>query len=198
VWKQAYDKFVKDQKTLSEVYERLIGADVGCDPDLDIKTQMNTVVERQQNYMEGRQWTFRAWGSSKPRKVRDAIDGILTMTKNASSLISLGMNFAPVYVSLPWSAVAALIPFLMNDTEQQKGAIQGIQDITRIIHGYNIAERTSLQHGDLKIRERFADVVLELCVGILVYQTKVAQYFGGKAIMNFLKNTLQQGIIWKD
>ncbi|RDL30188.1 uncharacterized protein BP5553_10466 [Venustampulla echinocandica] len=198
VWKQAYDRFVKEQKDLSEFYETFIGVDAGVPPNSDIKTEMRAIVEKQQKHMEERQWTFRAWGMSKPRKVRDAIDGIFSTAKNASGLISLGMTFAPVYVSLPWSAISALIPFIMNDTAQQNGAIQGVEDITRIIHGYNIAEKTYLGMKGAEIDERFADAVLDLYVAILTYQAEVARYFGKRTAINLLTNALQQGVVWKD
>ncbi|KAH7317542.1 hypothetical protein BKA65DRAFT_103790 [Rhexocercosporidium sp. MPI-PUGE-AT-0058] len=198
VWKQAYDQFVEEENELSRFYEAFIGADAGVPADSDIKTEMSAVVEKQQKHMEERQWTFRAWGMSKPRKVRDAIDAIFTTAQNASSLISVGMTFAPVYVSLPWSAISALIPFIMNDTAQQNGAIQGVEEITRIIHGYNIAEKTYLGKKGTDINERFAGAVLDLYVGILTYQAKVAQYFGKNTAVNMLSNTLLQGVVWKD
>jgi len=198
VWKRAYDRFAKDHQLLSDMYETIIKADVGCSQNLDVKTQMGSVVERQQKHMEERQWTFQLWGSSKSRKVRDTIDGLFSITKSASSLVSVGMTFAPVYVSLPWSAICALIPFIMNDTAQQKGAIQGIQDITRIVHGYNIAEKTYLSHGDSKLKQTFSDAVLDLYVDILVYQAKAVQYFGQKTLANFMKNVAQLGVVWKD
>ncbi|KAG4433403.1 hypothetical protein IFR05_011115 [Cadophora sp. M221] len=198
IWKQAYDKFQTEQKDLHEAYQQLLVSEPESTQGLDVKAQAVSLAESRQKRMEDRQWTFRAWGSSKPRKVRDAIEGILTTTKSASSLISVGMSFAPVYVSLPWSAISALILFLMRDLEQQKDALQGVQDITRIMHGYNIAESTYLQDSSHDMHERFSDAVLELYVSLLVYQTKVAQYFGAKTAANLAKNALLQGVTWKE
>lgn len=105
IWKRAYERFAADNQSLSEMYETIIKADAGCSQNLDVKTQMKSVVKRQQESMEEKQWAFQLWGSSKRRKVRDTIDGLFSITKSSSSMISAGMTLAPVYVSLPLSLI---------------------------------------------------------------------------------------------
>jgi hypothetical protein len=86
----------------------------------------------------------------------------------------------------------------MNDTAQQKGAIEGVRDVTRIIQSYNIAEKTYLSHGNPELKLRFADAVLDLYLDVLIYQAKAIRYFGERTLINFMKNLTQLGVDWKD
>ena len=38
------------------------------------------------------------------------VDNILSLPDKSKELISIGINVTPVYVSIPWSAVVALLP----------------------------------------------------------------------------------------
>jgi hypothetical protein len=112
LWRRAYECLHLADNTLAADYEATILEDfkdnVEVSQTKDIKSQMSTIVNLQKQKMESKQWTFQWWGNTE--NVRDLVDGTLKLAQSVSSLISLGMTFAPVYVSLPWSAVCALIP----------------------------------------------------------------------------------------
>lgn len=46
----------------------------------------------------------------RPKNMRDQVDTILDIVQKGASLVSVGMNLAPVYVSLPWTAITILLP----------------------------------------------------------------------------------------
>jgi hypothetical protein len=108
LWKTAYDELRKTECRLIEDLEAVIKADVSLSAETDLKYQIGLVVKFQKDRMESKQWSFPWFG--KTLKVREVVGNIFSMLDKSSELVSMGMNFAPIYVSIPWSAVAALLP----------------------------------------------------------------------------------------
>lgn len=86
----------------------MIKADASISAETDLKEQIALVVKVQKDRMESKQWSF-PW-FSKTLKMREVVDNIFSMLSKSKELISMGMNYAPIYVSIPSSAVAALLP----------------------------------------------------------------------------------------
>lgn len=115
LWQRAYEEERKENTTLVSNYEAIL-ASVSNAPIQDAKTNplpnqleaMQHVVDFQQQRMLNKQWTWSMFGSNT--KIRDTVDGIMKLVVDSSALISVGMTLAPPYVSLPWSAIGALIP----------------------------------------------------------------------------------------
>jgi hypothetical protein len=101
--------------TLFSNYETIL-ASVSNASTYDAKTTplpnqletMHRVVGFQQQRMLNKQWTWSVFGSNL--RIRDTVDSIMKLVMDSSALISVGMTMAPLYVSLPWSAICALIP----------------------------------------------------------------------------------------
>ena len=108
LWKAAYNEVRNIDPCLIEDLETVIKADASISVETDLKEQMLLVVNFQKDRMESRQWSF-PW-FSKTLKMREVVDNIFSMLDKSKALISIGMNYAPIYVSIPWSAVAALLP----------------------------------------------------------------------------------------
>jgi hypothetical protein len=108
LWKTAYIELRKTECRLIEDLEAVIKADVSLSAETDLKDQIDLVVKLQKDRMESRQWSFPWFG--KTLMVREAVGNIFSMLGKGTELVSMGMNFAPTYVSLAWSAVAALLP----------------------------------------------------------------------------------------
>jgi hypothetical protein len=108
LWKAAYDEIKKTDPSLIEDLETVIKADASISAETDLKEQIALVVKVQNDKMESKQWSFPWFG--KTLKVREVVDNIFSMLDKSKELISMGMNYAPIYVSIPWSAVAALLP----------------------------------------------------------------------------------------
>lgn len=154
---------------------------------------MQKIVKAQKNRMENRQWTWAFFGSQKT--VRQTIDTMLQLVEKSSALISVGMTFAPPFVSIPWSAVSALIPLIMNNSIEQYAAIDGLKDVTEIMFAYRIAEETFLLDPNLK--EDFHRAVLPLYSQILQYQAAAAVYFGRNTLSRLVRDTFA-GSRWTD
>jgi hypothetical protein len=115
LWQRAYEEVRKENATLVSNYEAILASVSDVDIQ-DAKTHplpnqleaMQHVVDFQQQRMLNKQWTWSMFGSNT--KIRDTVDGIMKLVVDSSALISVGMTLAPPYVSLPWSAISALIP----------------------------------------------------------------------------------------
>lgn len=127
LWKQAYEELRKDKPVLVEEYEMVL-KDQANIPQIDRLMdvdKLRAVARAQRRKAESKQWTFQWFG--QPQVVRDTVEKILNITSKSASLVSIGMNQAPPYVSIPWSAITALIPLMMNDIKEHKGCILGLE-----------------------------------------------------------------------
>jgi hypothetical protein len=149
-----------------------------------VPESMDTVVKSQKQKLESKQWTYTWFG--KPQKVRDNVDTVLRVVQEASGFISAGMTMAPVYVSLPWTMISVLIPFIMSDSKAMISAIDGLQQATSIMTSYGYLEVEYLR--DAATRLSFEEVVCELYTAVLKYQAAVAIYFGQTTLKRLGRN----------
>lgn len=184
LWKQAYDELRKDQPSLIEEYEMVLKEQAGVPQDGTMQKQMDTIAKAQQIKCKNKQWSFQWFG--QPQSVRDTIERILNLTSHSASLISIGMTYAPPYVSVPWSAVTALIPLMMNDFQEHKGCIAGLEVVAKLTFSYQIAEQTFL--GSTETRGRYRSSVMDLYKKILEYEALAMQYFGRSTLHRLGKN----------
>ena len=105
LWRLAYERLDRD---LKRRYEAILKAELGVEIQTNLDDQAVLLVQQRNQRVTNRQWTFNFRG--RPRKVRDQADKILDIVQKISSIVSVGMNFAPVFVSLPWTAITSLLP----------------------------------------------------------------------------------------
>lgn len=77
--------------------------------------------------MLNKQWTWSLFGSNT--RIRDTVDAIIRLVMDSSAFISVGMTLSPPYVSLPWSAISALIPVSQNFHFQSGVRTEGAQQM---------------------------------------------------------------------
>lgn len=194
LWKKAYESLRNEQPTVIEAYEALAKDQNGLQVAEPLRPDsMSIVVQKQKQKMESKQWTYTWFG--KPRRVRDNVESVLKVVQEASGLISAGMTLAPVYVSLPWSMISILIPFVMNDSKSMTSAVDGLKEITAITASYSYAEKEFLKHE--VTRSDFKDIVTDLYAAILEYQASVAIYFA-KSTLKRLGLSLSSKLSWTE
>ncbi|KAE8448954.1 hypothetical protein EG329_008750 [Mollisiaceae sp. DMI_Dod_QoI] len=185
LWQEAHKKLAEQDPDLIRDLETIIKEDAGLDPKSDIKIQMEMVVQHQKMKMESKQWSFNVLGI-KEVKVRESVDSILSLIDQSRDLIAAGMTFAPVYVSIPWTAVSSLIPIILKDAKEHQDAIDGLERVAKILWCYTIAEEGMLPDPNTKSTYRTA--VLDLYVTLLQYQAMAARYFGASTIKRIWRN----------
>ena len=194
LWKRAYVQFQKDEAELVAAYEKLI-ADQNALGDQALKTPeaVSLVVMNQKTRMENRQLTYPWLGRTK--RVRDTVDSILQVIKQSAGMISAGMTMVPIYVSLPWSFVAILIPFVINDSKELHAALDGLREVASIMASYSYAEKAFLT--DDATKTEFEDIVTEVYISILEYQAAAAVYFA-KSTLKRLGHSFAAATSWTD
>ncbi|KAK5116811.1 hypothetical protein LTR85_009071 [Meristemomyces frigidus] len=194
LWKKAYESLRSGQPTVIEAYEALAKDQNGLQVTGPLRPDsILIVVQKQKRKLESKQWTYTWFG--KPQRVRDNVESVLKVVQEASGLISAGMTLAPVYVSLPWSMISILIPFVMNDSQSMASAIDGLKEITAIMASYSYAEKEFLKHE--VARSDFQDIVADLYAAILEYQASVAIYFA-KSTLKRLGLSLSSKLSWTE
>ena len=186
LWKDAYNELRQENEQLIENYEVLLKDQANIPQNANLQDNLLTVAKTQRNKAANQQWKFQWFG--KQQNVRDVIERTLNITNEASSLISIGVQFAPPFVSVPWSAVTALIPFMMNDINEHKGCVDGLEIVAKLIFSYQMAERAFLNRE--QSRDLYRRSVVQLYKKILEYQALAIQYFGKSTLRRFGKNVL--------
>ena len=193
VWRQAYERVKAEKPTLIQCYELILKDDGKVSQDGKLPDQLAKIATNQRLKAENRQWKFQ-W-LDKHANVRDLIESILTTTNRAASLIAMGMTYAPPYVSIPWSAITALLPLMMNEYTQHKAAISGLDTVARILFSYRMAEDAFFDE-DADIVESYTKSVLDLYAKVIEYQASAAQYFGKRTIERLGSNVLLGSTQW--
>lgn len=111
LWEDAYHSLQQQKPDLVANYEAIITGNGNLTQE-NLSLEMSAVVDLQRQRMENRQWTFQWFG--QPRTIRETISTILSLVQGSSALVSMGMTFAPLYVSMPWSALCVLIPVRLD------------------------------------------------------------------------------------
>ncbi|KAJ8125064.1 hypothetical protein O1611_g8576 [Lasiodiplodia mahajangana] len=199
LWKEAYEALRKEERPLIEHYEMVLKDQSDIPQNANLRDQLAKVAENQRSKVENRQWKFHCLG--KEISMRETVEQILTYTTKATGLISIGVNQAPPYVSIPWSAVTALIPLMMNDINEHKSSISGLKDVAKLTLKYQIAEETFLgqaEKEDVEIKSRYKAFVMDLYKKIIEYQARAVEYFGKSTLRRLGVNTLAGSTEWAD
>lgn len=196
IWKAAYKELRKENNTLVLNYEAILRDDAGIPVETagSLTEQLAMVVDAQRRKVDNKQWQFQWFGH--PQSVRDTIDRILNITQKYASIISVGMAQAPAYVSIPWSAVTALIPLMMNEFTEHKNCIEGLETVTKITFRYQMAEEIFLGSNDT--RNLYKPVVMNLYKKILEYQALSIRYFGRSTLRRLGTNIGTASTQWAD
>lgn len=145
LWKRAYDSLCADEEELIGHVEAVLKDSASIPQEGDMRSHLADVAKAQEQKFRKKQWRFQ-W-SGKSQHVRDKIESIVGFANQWASVVSTGMTLAPPYVSVPWAVTTALIPMMMNDAKEHKGAIDGLETVTKLVLSYQLAERAFLGRG---------------------------------------------------
>ena len=199
LWQDAYERLRFKEEQLVLNYEIILKNASNISSTTDVRLEVAQVVTSQKEKMENSQWTFQ-W-NGKPQKIRDTISRILKITSKASALISVGMTYAPPYVSIPWAAIGALIPVSIQPStlvicanysnsklmaggfDSEDEGLSGLEKVAQIISSYRIVEDTFLKSS--QAANEYSEAVIGLYVEVLKYQATAAQFFGKHTLTRF-------------
>ena len=195
LWKSAFDILRSEKPDLVANFDAVVRDYARVQSSVEIYSPdgISAVTEFQKTQKEARQWKYHWFGETY--KVRDTAQGILTMVDTIQPGIAYGMQFAPPFVSMPWSVVSMLIPYIMKSLDQMNTAINGLKDVTAILASYSIAESEFL--AVQTTAQAFRDTVGPLYAKVLEYQVLATQYFG-RSTLKSLSREVVSGPPWED
>ncbi|GIJ86535.1 hypothetical protein Asppvi_005424 [Aspergillus pseudoviridinutans] len=195
LWRKAYKTLRAEQPDAIANYVAIVKDDANLPQDAILfdHATFAAVPRTQKQKMENKQWTY-PW-FDRPRKIRDTIEAIQTVISESSPIISAGMNFAPIFVSLPWSFISLLISFAMRDYTEMQNAIDGLKVITCILSSYSLAEEEFLSVETTRVD--FEATVLGMYTKMLEFQAAASQYFAAGTLRRLGRN-VRPGTPWQD
>lgn len=176
LWRAAFEELRRENEKLVGISQTVLReqSSIPNDEKETLTEQLAAVAKAQRQRVDNRQWQFQWFG--RTQSVRETIERILNITQRSTSLVSIDINQAPPYVSIPWSAITALIPLMMNEFKEHKGCKDGLETVTRLTFSYQMAENTFLGSSDT--RDLYKKVVIHLYKKILECQALAIRYFG--------------------
>ena len=194
LWKRAYDLLYEENPEVMDDAEAVLKDQAGIPQRANVRDRLADVAAAQKKKFQNKQWKIQWLG--KPQIVRDKIESVVELTNQWSGLISVGMTYAPPYVSVPWSAATALLPMMMNEFKEHQGAMDGLESITKLVLSYQLAERVFLGR-DGETRETYSSAVIDFYKKILEYQARAMQYFGRSTLKRLGRNVMGS-TLWAD
>lgn len=111
--------------------------------------QMSKFIEARLAAMNDRKWRVKLGEHSI--EVREQIDRIINIVLVAKDFVSSVASMDPVHAGLPWAGVCLLLPILTNDSKQRSTAMDGLENIAKLIRRYAEIERLYLDDQKLRL-----------------------------------------------
>lgn len=134
--------------------------------------------------MNDRKWRVRLGEHSI--EVREQVDRIINIVLVAKDFVSSVASMDPVHAGLPWAGVCLLLPILINDSKQLSAAMDGLENIAKMIRRYAEIERLYLDDRKLRLSEDLRKTMTKLYRMILEFEARAA--------CQFSRNTAHQAI----
>lgn len=218
----AYEDLGKENPELVKKFESILVSepelahvkDLDGDP-LKRQKQMSDLVAKKLAIMTAKQWRISLLGKSI--ETREQFDRIVKLALVAKDFISPAASMDPIHAGLPWAGVCvlllvsnldflhlsllrilmALLQLLVNETQQRKAAIDGLEYISKLIRRYTLIEGIYLQDNTLALEDELKLQIRKLYKQILEYEAKTVCQFDRNAAYQTVRNV--SGVDkWKD
>ncbi|MCJ1243178.1 hypothetical protein MMC30_000375 [Trapelia coarctata] len=189
LWQIAYEMLRVEKCALVDAYEAIINANTNGSEDNALTERMSHAINTTMKSMEGSQWTFQ-W-RHETKRVRDQVENIIKIIQMLKVIGIAAANVYPLYFGLPFAGVCVLLPLILNDSEQHTAALDGLEDVTKLISRYNAVEQAYLKRETASLKDEIEVVVIQLYTRILEFQAKAACYFDRSTPSRILLNILK-------
>lgn len=122
--------------------------------------------------MNDRKWRVRLGEHSI--EVREQVDRIINIVLVAKDFVSSVASMDPVHAGLPWAGVCLLLPILINDSKQRSAAMDGLENIAKMVRRYAEIERLYLDDRKLRLSEDLRTTMTKLYRMILEFEARAA------------------------
>ncbi|KAL9611416.1 MAG: hypothetical protein Q9167_003922 [Letrouitia subvulpina] len=168
LWAYAYKRVRQENVKLSREFEARLGVSttsIGNDDDSDFYSKIEEV---QQKALKDITTTRESRELSKTTaKIKRCFERGIAVIFGARDLIASAASANP-YAALAWSGVSLLLPLLINPTQENEAALEGLAFIIHLMRVYGRQEQSSLPPtGD---ESEYKESIVTLYASILEYE----------------------------
>ena len=207
LWGLAYQQLIKEKESLVTAYSHIL-SDATISDTNDVQEQVQAILALKREQILEKQWKLQ-WGN-KPIHVRTQIDRIVKLIGVFKDLGTLIAGLDPVHAGLPWAGICflisvSLLPLLqleyadvfaqpiLNDSDQNRSLLDGLDIITEIVARYRITTEIWLREvnkmqGLIDLDSEFRRTVLKLYTAVLEYQAQAVCQLNRGTLLRMARN----------
>lgn len=191
-WNQAYQDLKEENGKLVQTLEELLKAEIARDGESPLPSdvydehQISELIQSRLATMNDRKWRIKMGEHSI--EVRDQVDRIVKVVIVAKDFVSSAASMDPLHAGLPWAGICVLLPLLTNDTKQRSAAIDGFENIAKLIRRYSQVERLYLSDQSFRLTEDLRLALINLYKAVLEFEARAACQFSRNAAHQALRN----------
>ncbi|EDN96633.1 predicted protein [Sclerotinia sclerotiorum 1980 UF-70] len=182
LWEEAYEKFKRDDPELYERLQSIISKDPNVKSNVGLEQQLGDLLLRKLRIMEDKQWVF--YWRKKAIKIGPQFDKIVKLFKLVKPIGDTAAVIDPVHAGIPWTCVSVLLPLILNHSEEQEAALNGLQEVVEIVQQFTSFDWDHLNIPKEKSEKQLKGSIVTLYWKILRYEAT--------AIHNFSRHTLSR------
>ncbi|TGO76195.1 hypothetical protein BELL_0169g00150 [Botrytis elliptica] len=191
LWKEAYEKFRHGDSDLYERLQSIIKKDSNVKNNVGQEQELGDLLFKKRRIMEDKQWVL--YWHKKATKIGPQFDKIVKIFKLIKPIGATAAGLDPVHAGIPWAFVSVLLPLILNHSEEQEAALNGLQKVAEIVQQFTSFNWDYLNLSQDKSEKQLKESILTLYWKILRYEAT--------AIYNFNRHTIARyaaSIVRKD
>ncbi len=207
LWGLAYQQLSKEKESLVTAYSHIL-SDATISDTNDVQEQVQAILALKREQILEKQWKLQ-WGN-KPIHVRTQIDRIFKLIGVFKDLGTSIAGLDPVHAGLPWAGICflisvSLLPLLrpeyadvfaqpiLNDSDQNRSLLDGLNIITEIVARYRITTEIWLREvnkiqGLIDLDSEFRRILLKLYTAVLEYQAQAVCQLNRGTLLRMARN----------
>ncbi|KAF7868360.1 hypothetical protein EAF04_004892 [Stromatinia cepivora] len=182
LWEEAYEKFKRDDAELYERLQSIISKDPNVKSNVGQEQQFGDLLLRKRRIMEDKQWVF--YWRKKAIKIGSQFDKIVKIFKLVKPIGDTAAALDPIHAGIPWACVSVLLPLILNHSEEQESALNGLQKVVEIVQQFTSFGWDHLSIPKEKSEKQLKESIVTLYWKILRYEAT--------AIHNFSRHTISR------
>jgi len=187
LWTLAFGRLEASRPNLLTTFETIIH-DGDLDDAQNAGERLALAVIKKKNEMLDKQWTLRFMNHKV--KVRESVQRIVKVVQTLQSFGNIATQIDPIHAGLPVAAVNTLLTLVLNDSQQNEVALNGIEEVNLLVARYASIEEIYLDSEDATLMPEFREGLITLYMKILEFQATAACHFGRNTFLRSMRSTL--------
>ncbi|KAF7951718.1 hypothetical protein EAE96_007017 [Botrytis aclada] len=190
LWKEAYEKFKHEDSELYERLQSIINKDFNVKANVGQEQQLGDLLFRKRRIMEDKQWVL--YWRKKAIKIGSQFDKIVKIFKLIKPIGDTAAGLDPVHAGIPWACVSVLLPLILNHSEEQEAALNGLQKVVEIVQQFTSFNWDYLNLSQDKSEKQLKESILTLYWKILRYEATAINNFNRHTIARYAASIVRK------